>query len=418
MTIGNFILRLRSFQRPSMKHSAHAISNDNSILASGVGGVQPALLQTSLAFILGFYIIYFGFSDSNPLRQVIYSLPILMAFEMFIRRKLLLNIKALYLFLAYVSLWGSTSILIGGEGVKEVAFAANSLLVASLFFVTPLWFAPYLILIGLLTIILRVVLDSASFGAVVSIIGSAKVGTETSLGLIVPLAVIVTFARGRMMWTLLGLLVTALMFKRIAIVAVVLVLLLDFLQFTVFRNSRFGRGVVMATRLGLLIAALLMGLLPRQFYELLSEYAFMITGNYFSPDNLSSGRYNAMSIFIDNLRSTSTDINWIFGHGGGFSTSFLNASNYFLGKNYPLLHNDILRLFSDYGLIGLGLGIALFVKMIFGNRIQTAFSTYTILLFVTDNVMTYFVYWLVFIALLRSPEDYSVRPSTRALTRL
>lgn len=373
--------------------------------------MRKPILSTSLAAILAFYVVYFGFSDQNPLRPLIYILPIFLAFELLIRRQLRFYPLNFVTFFLFVSVWGTASVANPAVESKEAVFVALSLLVASLVYRTPQWFAPYVIVVGIATVVLKVALNGASLSQFAVGLSSSHTGTETSLGLIVPLATMAVFVRQRWLWTVLGLAVTFLMFKRIAFVAVLIVVVFDFIQYQLFRYSRVGRYFVPVMRLALVAIAVAMGLFPKEIYEFISQAAFSMTGVFISPDAISSGRYNAMSVFLEYLGDVRTSSSIIFGHGAGFSTGFLGVNTYFSDKHFPLLHNDILRLYADFGLIGLSIGTFLLARFSLGTRLQAAFASYTTLLFVTDNVMTYFVYWLVFITLWRG-EDMGVQSAS------
>ena len=194
------------------------------------------------------------------------------------------------------------------------------------------------------------------------------------------------------------------MFKRIAFGAMVVVLLLDYLLL-------FTKHVVLARILkwGLLAAAIFASMNSVVIFDWLSDFISHQFDATVSANFLSSGRYNATEIFLQKIDHDRTWLNWFFGFGPGYSTAFLQTSFEFDGKNFQLLHNDFLRILVDYGILGLSVTVIGFLKALNGNRVISAFAVYSVFIFMTDNVATYLIYWIVLILLLRT--DVAIRLS-------
>ncbi|OUD10445.1 hypothetical protein BVC71_02790 [Marivivens niveibacter] len=360
--------------------------------------------SVSFFIILVIYILYFGFTDQNPLRPLIYILPATVAFELTLRGSLRLKPYLLSTLIIYLTFFFPYSANNTEAHTKEAVFLILSLTVATIAFKTPKWFPTYFLFSCLITVAIRGLINGLSLSEIKFGLASSNIGTETSLGLITPLVAIFLFTKGQRVLGFLAIIVTVLMFKRIGLVALLTVLLIDTLQYTYFKKLKISHSAATTVKISIILTTATIGLFPTEFYQIISNIYYNTTGNYVSPDHLSSGRYFALSVFTDNLIENLTTTTILFGNGAGYSTYFLGESSLLLDKHYPLLHNDFLRMFSDYGLIGLFVGVLFLLKLAIKDRLSSNFSTYTSILFMTDNVLTYFVFWLVFIALLRAPH--------------
>lgn len=71
----------------------------------------------------------------------------------------------------------------------------------------------------------------------------------------------------------------------------------------------------------------------------------------------------------------------------------LSKSIGFRTSNFALLHDDWLRIFYDYGLLGLGAALVVFMKSAQKSRLHFAIAGYTAVAFVTGNAFGYVFYW-------------------------
>jgi hypothetical protein len=159
----------------------------------------------------------------------------------------------------------------------------------------------------------------------------------------------------------------------------------------------------MIIKTSVLVFTIIVGLNSILVFDFASSLLGQWFGVFISPNALSAGRYFAISVFSEELALNQSVGALIFGNGPGFSTYFLQVADVaaLSDKHFPLLHNDILRAFSDYGIIGLLAISILSMRLLLGGRLSSFFGVYTLILLLTDNAMTYFFYWLVLVSLLK-----------------
>ncbi|MCE5974340.1 hypothetical protein LZA78_12670 [Sinirhodobacter sp. WL0062] len=343
--------------------------------------------------------VYFCLPENASARDLIYAFPLLFIAESLASGRADLHRGAAFIGLCFLALWLPLSLPNGSVGVHEALFVAASLLVLTLHFETPHRFPIALLIAGGGVALVTWLRSAAGLFAGFDLLRSAQTAGESSLGLALPLVAIHAWASGRRRVFLVSLLLSVLMFKRIALLALAIVIVLEVLQ-----SGRFPRlGAVL--RAALIAAVFLCGLNSTLVYEHLSALAQSLFGLSLSPDEVSSGRYFATLLFQDWLGAHASIFSSLVGHGPGFSTRFLTESADLAQKHFPLLHNDILRLHSDYGFVGLVGAFWAFQRMARAAPAARGIATYTALIFLTDNVLTYFYYWVIAIALLRVPDE-------------
>ncbi|MCV2877854.1 hypothetical protein OE699_03225 [Sedimentimonas flavescens] len=358
----------------------------------------PLPLRSLYLFAAGLA-VYFCLPESAGARDLIYAFPLLFIAESLASGRTDLHRGTAFMGLCYLALWLPLSLRNGSAGVHEALFVAASLLVLALHFETPQRFPIALLIAGGCVALISALRSTAGLFAGFDLLRSAHTAGETSLGLALPLVAIHAYATGRRPIFLLSLLLSVLMFKRIALLALAIVIVLEVLQ-----SGRFVRlGAVL--RAALIAAVFLCGLNSAPIYEQLSTLALSLFDLRLTPDEVSSGRYFASLLFQDWLGAQSGLFSSLVGHGPGFSTRFLAESTELAQKHFPLLHNDILRLYSDFGLLGLAGAFWAFQRMARATPVARGIATYTALIFLTDNVLTYFYYWVIAIALLRVPDE-------------
>lgn len=354
---------------------------------------QNTLTISSMIFA-SFIPLYFHIDEGSAVRLFLYVVPFMFFFEaLTITGPRLKKIPAFLLLVFALSHYVRAAS--GFTEFKEFIFILLSFFVAVLSFRVPDKFIIAILMAGVATVLITIITsNTGEFGMLIM---SSKGFAESSLGLIIPLVAILFFMQRRWFLFLVGFFITFLMFKRIALGAMVVVLLFDHL-------SLFTKHVIIvrALKWGLFAIALIVSLNSTMVFVWLSNLVSRQLDITVSADALSSGRYNATIIFLQKISHNRTWLNWFFGFGSGYSTSLLQTSHELVGKNFQLLHNDFLRILVDYGVLGLSAIVAGFLKAINGNRVVSAFAIYSVFIFVTDNVATYLVYWICLVLLLRT----------------
>ncbi|QVM83708.1 hypothetical protein [Novosphingobium decolorationis] len=238
---------------------------------------------------------------------------------------------------------------------------------------------------------------------------SAQSSSESSIGLASALIVLLAYIRRMPVLGVIALLITLLFGKRIALIGIVAGVGLDLFATLALGHLRRGFGTIATAALGVGMATL--GVNAASFYRWLSvllseEFSFNI-----SPNALSSGRYNGINAFEQFMAIHQSLITSIIGHGTGFTTSVLSMSlSLKQSQTYKLLHDDWLRIMTDYGLIGLAAIIGGFCLLAWHRRLGLPMAVYTIVVMASDNVLTYAFYWITFaICLNYSPNASAQR---------
>ena len=388
-----------------MKQHSHVLgrsTKDNS-------NQRSTLTISSLVFA-AFIPLYFNIGEGSAVRLFLYVVPMMFMFESLLISGLRLKKTLALLLLVFALLYFTRAVTGSFTEFKEFTFILLSLFVAALPFRIPDKFIVAVLMAGAASVLITAL--TSNTGELGSLIMSSQGFAESSLGLIIPLVTILFFMQKRWFLFLAGIVITFLMFKRIALGAMIVVLLFDYL-------SLFTKHVVLARALkwGLFVFALFISLNSVMIFDWLSDQVSRQLNFTVSANALSSGRYNATTIFLQKIDQDRTWFNWIFGFGSGYSTSLLETSLELDGKNFLLLHNDFLRILVDYGVLGLGVVVIGYLKALNGSRVVSAFAVYSVFIFVTDNVATYLIYWIVLILLLRTDSVIRlsrVQPKVRA----
>lgn len=361
-------------------------------------GKNVLLAQVTLAFCCLYFPVYFGLGPT-PMRSVIYITPLLLLaeglyFQQAYARKPLLLMATLYLctYMVYAVATPET-------GVKEGLFLFLSLLFATVVFRTPRWFPWGVTLSGALIVIMLMMTGDGTVLSGLSLEGS-QTASESSFGLAIALVTIWAYYKKQNTLCIVSFLIVFLMFKRISILALMLTFAFDYARWGPLSN-KISDKMVTVLRYVFLLFCIFMGLNSVGALDWFVEFLDARYGLIISADSLSSGRHFATGIFVIKLWSETNFWTFIFGQGPGYSTYTLATTTEIMDKHFPLLHNDFLRMFSDYGVLGLVTAVVAGVKSLNGNRLLSAFSVYTLVLFLTDNVLTYLYYWIVFIALIK-----------------
>lgn len=233
-------------------------------------------------------------------------------------------------------------------------------------------------------------------------LGQSRAVLETTFGLLTPLLALYFYHRGRNSLALVSIVLSILMFKRIAILAITISFLASIAYYWAKGSSSrvLITGVVAATVILICIGSVFIN----SIYEFIHPYFVELTGEYSSINNFTSGRHEIYNYLWKSRLDYQSLGQWIFGNGIGTTADMMNESAVTSFAHVSLLHNDWLRILIDYGVIGIV--IVLSSVLIVGSRSPFALGAalYTAILFATDNVSMYVFYWtFLFILLASSP---------------
>ncbi len=351
----------------------------------------PALLALYLP-------VYFLLDEGATARQLLYLFPAFLIIEVIATKKVGLNLSHLLYFALFLSFWGVRAAVTGEFQPKEALFIGLSLLVFVLRFQVSKIF-PLLLLSGAATYV-SVSLATSSAPFFGQSLASSRTAAETSFGLIVPLLSLYFFHNKRSLLFVFSTLLVILMFKRISFLGLALALLVHFVA-----QQPGGKHLSVIASTTIVLIALGVALNSVPVYTSLSDASIWWTGNYIGPDELSSGRYNAI-LHFDYIRLQNFAIfPGLFGAGAGYSTDLIGEISRQQMKNFPLLHNDFLRIAVDYGYVGLALIVVALLKSLTYDGLARAFGVFTATVFVSDNVATYLSYWLCVAFLIYTEEQ-------------
>lgn len=174
-------------------------------------------------------------------------------------------------------------------------------------------------------------------------------------------------------------------FKRIAILAFMVVLAIEFVIWvTADRLSR--RFVATSIALSACIASVFM-------IEIVEYLAFYLNIDGINAAALSLGRTNFAAPLWEQIHAGSID-NLLFGFGPGGADRAL-----WVVRSGANPHNDWLKVLFEYGYIGLILFHVVMYMMFPRGRVGTALYIYTAIIFTTDNTLIYMQYF-AFVALI------------------
>jgi len=349
---------------------------------------------TLFAIILS---VYFLLPSGNPLRSVLYLVPILAFGEAFRQGSRISRTRGwAYLFTCLYFLFSALTRGFDEYAAKETVFLLLSILGALIPFSTFRWFPQIMLVAGVINVA-SLFLAGGSYSVDVSLLDSSSVG-ETSFGLIMPLVVIYLYTRGRLIESLVALMIGFLMFKRIAIFGAIGVIVCDWVLLRVNRERCDGLWWPIGMTISTIIA--IVGLNINYVYVLYSNLLYDVVGRRVTPNEISSGRYVLTEAFWNRVLDENTIVQWIFGGGVGRSSSGLSGIADAIGSDLVLLHNDWIRILSDYGIVGILIVCVTSSALMSRGRLPFLCALYTLICFLTDNTLTYvsFMMALTFVA--------------------
>ena len=351
------------------------------------------VLRWSVILYLAFLPIYYILPSDNSIRDIIYLFPLLIVAECLRREGVKIRRAGVVWILAYAGfgIIMLTQLNFAEIALKEYVFILLSISPFVLKFAVSRRFAKYLVVVGLVNVV--IILTSTDATGLDLSVGSSSGRAESSFGLIVPIVFFALYIQKRWMWSLVAIVICFLMFKRVAIIAMILAVGFDLVLIGQARNA-FKQMLKPIAGVTLLAFTMLVSLNSVVFYETASIFLLDSFDLRISPNALSSGRYYTVAVFTHRVLD---DVSWVqivFGHGPGASSYYLSNMTALGEGQFSLLHNDWLRIFTDYGLIGISVVSVAFYKAVMSKRFIAMVGVYTMVIFMSDNVATYLIFWL------------------------
>ena len=351
------------------------------------------VLRWSVMLYLAFLPIYYILPSDNSIRDIIYLFPLLIVAECLRREGVKIRRAGVVWILAYAGfgIIMLTQLNFAEIALKEYVFILLSISPFVLKFAVSRRFAKYLVVVGLVNVV--IILTSTDATGLDLSVGSSSGRAESSFGLIVPIVFFALYIQKRWMWSLVAIVICFLMFKRVAIIAMILAVGFDLVLIGQARNA-FKQMLKPIAGVTLLAFTMLVSLNSVVFYETASIFLLDSFDLRISPNALSSGRYYTVAVFTHRVLD---DVSWVqivFGHGPGASSYYLSNMTALGEGQFSLLHNDWLRIFTDYGLIGISVVSVAFYKAVMSKRFIAMVGVYTMVIFMSDNVATYLIFWL------------------------
>jgi hypothetical protein len=344
--------------------------------------------------------VYFSVSAASPLRDPLYLLPWLIMAELLLRGRMTFRPFALAISLGLIG-WLSVSMLQNPSefAMRELLFVVSSILITLPRYRVPNAF-PRLLVIAAAAVCVVIFLGGASrneFGYVSELTRGIA---ESEFGLILPVASLLLYLRRDWLWLAASILISYAMYKRIALVALVVAILVDQAAL-LLRKPHPIATKLLAT--AFVASSCLISLNSVAFFEFVAGVWSSVVGYAVDPNELTSGRYNATQVFWREVLGGAQPMEWIMGQGIGTSTHAFAVLGNLRLHNFPMLHNDWLRILTDLGLVGVALTSAGLLWGTFSRRrIVALVAVYSTILLMTDNIAGYFIYWAGVVFVVRS----------------
>lgn len=346
----------------------------------------PILFSTIMA-------CYVLLPPGHPARWTIYVTPLVLTLELTSRGRLRANLTTILLIISYIVYSTIPAFFHVDFGYywKDTVFITLSMSVFMFTYKTGETAIYAIISASILSVLLLYLKTDAPLLAVS--LGQSRAAAESSLGLALPLVALLLHVQKKhvLMWLTIG--ICFLMYKRIAILSLLLVVGLDFFLVSIVRCKESIQYTISCAALAILS---LIGLNFGAVIRWIADWLSFFMDFHLSVNQFSAGRYFVDQVFRSDVLDKNSLFNWMFGNGAGSSTAYLDKIGYLTNFNFPLLHNDWLRILSEYGFLGLFSIILLFTLMMRKGRLYRLIIVYTAFCFLTDNVATYLFYWIIF----------------------
>lgn len=378
-----------------MTYSALSMTTPQPRTNAGV----PTLLIGPAAY-LGMAFIYFSVSASSPLRDPLYLLPWLIMAELLVRGRMTFRPFVLAVGLVLLA-WLATSALQNPNefAMRETLFVVSSILVTLPRYRVPRAF-PRLLVVASAAVCAVIFMGGASRNELGYVSEFTRGIAESEFGLIVPVASLLLYLRRDWMWLAASVVISYAMYKRIALAALAVAILVDLVAR--LATGRIHPLIARTLAAAFVATSCLISLNSVAFFEFAASAWSAIVGYAVDPNELTSGRYNATQVFWREVLGGTDAMQWIFGHGIGTSTHAFAVLGNLRLHNFPLLHNDWLRVLTDLGLVGVTSMSAGLLWAFSRGGLVLLIAIYSTILLMTDNIAGYFIYWAGVVMIVRS----------------
>ena len=281
----------------------------------------------------------------------------------------------LYVSIALISMVLNSSF--NFQALREVAIVAGYLLLLTLWFRAPASTADYCL--GVLAVGMVVEAMKEGFGKSVDLFGSDGI-LESPLAFPIGLILLYYYQTGQRGRSILAAILLFLAFKRITFLGVALAVAFDMVVF----SRVWPRNAARLTALLLVLALSTIALLSAQIFEVTATWLDLQAT---SANSISLGRYDVAKRLWSGLDSRSF-VQGLIGAGPGAADAAVTEIF------APLMntHNDWLKLFYDYGIVGFVIVHVVMFRTLTENRLGTLLYIYGATLMVTDNIFIYMFY--------------------------
>lgn len=327
-------------------------------------------------------IVWIVFKDGFA-KYVLYSLPITLTIVYLIVRHgaIRLHGPGGVSFLLYV-MCAATSMVAnawyGFHAVRDVAIVAGYLYLYMLWFRLPASIADF----SLFTLAVGMLVEAATegIGEEINLFGSQGILEST---LAFPIGAVLLYYLHYRQWgrAAIAAFWLFLAFKRITFLAVVMAVGFDIL-ISKYVRAGFARGAALAV----VLIISLVSLFSTQIFEYV---AITLQIRETSANSISLGRYEMAKMLWSEM-GANTWAKTIFGLGPGASDALLTEKTASATSNNP--HNDWLKIFYDYGVLGLVVIHVVLFRTLLEHRVGLMLYIYGAALMMTDNIFIYMFY--------------------------
>lgn len=214
-----------------------------------------------------------------------------------------------------------------------------------------------------------------------------------TLGFVLPICFLFAFTNKNLPLMAVSGLLSLFAMKRIAIIALAAVLVISLV-----RLSATPRAVITLT-LGILL------FLGSHYLDLIIEFLQAVYPELKEFRDIFSGRGPLVATVRDAAYSQSGWVSILFGNGPGFASQLAVE---LLSEELKHIHNDYIRIFLDYGLVGSVFWLVILTKLAMSSRLGFCLAIYQMIVFSTDNTFVYYPH-LVTLYLFQKLYDGSAR---------
>lgn len=372
---------------------------------------DKALSAKIVSIALAFYLVgYLGTAQSEalgPLKYLIYVAPIALALTLLLPSVTALNTPGVLLLLGYLA-WTILFVAAGGTvDTSEVTIIV--LVILSLVPLPPLR-QRYVAIMFLGSFAVMLASIALSPNSSLRLLEMFRAGTGSGMveaynsneGLLGPIYAVFFYAVGSKILFLLSVVMSVFGGKRIGLLA----LLAGFgFLFTATITKRFNsqrsRSVLLAI-VFTVVSATAVNLTA------ISDWAHTSFDAVPDIEEIMLGRHKVGAALSEDISRRSLN-RWLFGAGpGAAEQEVVRATD---GAN-RLPHNDWLKVYYDYGAIGLGFVILMFSWLFSSSRTAVALAIVTAVIMATDNVLVYVMYFFPLAVMLAFGAQPHRHPAT------